>query len=64
MISFMYHGRTQGFLMSPDLCDWIWEDEFWHFIIEAGERIDTRAFKVNWRGAAKRLRPSSRWLKT
>lgn len=30
--------------------EWIPEDDLVHFIIEAAERVDISAFKVNWRG--------------
>ncbi len=53
MANFISYDRTQGFLMPPDLCDWIPDDDLSHFIIEAVERVDMRAFKVNWRGAGK-----------
>ena len=43
-------GQEQAFLLPPDLRDWIPEDDLAHFVIEAVERVDTGAFKVNRRG--------------
>jgi transposase len=37
-------------LFSPDLRDWIPEDDLVHFVIEAVERVDMTAFKINHRG--------------
>lgn len=42
--------RDQAFLLPPDLRDWIPEDDLAHFVIEAVERVDMSAFKVNHRG--------------
>lgn len=47
MANFIPYDRTQGFLLPPDLCDWVPEDDLAHFIIEAAERVDIRAFQVN-----------------
>ena len=44
-------GRDQAFLLPPDLRDWIPEDDLAHFVIEAVERVDLGAFKVNRRGS-------------
>ena len=46
----MHCGRDQAFLLPPDLRDWIPEDDLAHFVIEAVERVDMGAFKVNRRG--------------
>lgn len=40
-----------AFLLPPGLRDWILEDDLVHFVIEAVERVDMVAFKVNHRGA-------------
>ena len=42
--------RKQAFLLPPDLRDWIPADDLGHFVIEAVERVDLGAFKVNHRG--------------
>ena len=44
-------GRNQAFLLPPDLRDWIPEHDLAHFVIEAVERVDMGAFKVNRRGS-------------
>ena len=38
-------------MLPPDLRDWIPEDDLAHFVIEAVERVDMGAFKVNRRGS-------------
>ena len=53
MATFLPYDRSQGFLLPPDLRDWIGEDDLVHFICAAVERVDIRAFKVNWRGHGK-----------
>ena len=50
MSKFVDCERDQGFLLPPDLRDWIPEDDLAHFVIEAVERVPLRAFKVNHRG--------------
>ena len=50
MSKFVDCGRDQAFLLPPDLRDWIPEDDLAHFVIEAVERVDLGAFKVNRRG--------------
>ena len=50
MSRFVDCGRDQAFLLPPDLRDWIPEDDLAHFVIEAVERVDMSAFKVNRRG--------------
>ena len=47
----MDYGRDQAFLLPPDLRDWVPEDDLAHFVIEAVERVDLGAFKVNRRGS-------------
>lgn len=49
MSRFLDCGRDQAFLLPPDLRDWIPEDNLAHFVIEAVERVDLGAFKVNRR---------------
>jgi transposase len=50
MSNFVDCAREQGFLLPPDLRDWIPEDDLAHFVIEAVERVAIGAFKVNERG--------------
>ena len=38
-------------MLPPDLRDWVPEDDLAHFVIEAVERVDLGAFKVNRRGS-------------
>ena len=51
MSRFVDCGRDQAFLLPPDLREWIPEDDLAHFVIEAVERVDMGAFKVNRRGS-------------
>ncbi len=50
MSNFVDCDRDQAFLLPPDLRDWIPEDDLAHFVIEAVERVELSAFKVNHRG--------------
>jgi transposase len=50
MSNFVDCERDQAFLLPPDLRDWIPEDDLAHFVIEAVERVEMSAFKVNHRG--------------
>ena len=50
MSRFVDCGRDQAFLLPPDLREWLPEDDLAHFVIEAVERVDMGAFKVNRRG--------------
>ena len=50
MSKFVDCERDQVFLLPPDLRDWIPEDDLAHFVIEAVERVEMSAFKVNHRG--------------
>ena len=50
MSRFVDCERDQAFLLPPDLREWIPEDGLAHFVIEAVERVDMGAFKVNRRG--------------
>ena len=50
MSKFVDCERDQAFLLPPDLRDWIPEDDLAHFVIEAVERVEMSAFKVNHRG--------------
>ena len=50
MSKFVDCDREQAFLLPPDLRDWLPADDLGHFVIEAVERVDLGAFKVNHRG--------------
>ena len=50
MSKFVDYERDQGFLLPPDLRDWIPADDLAHLVIEAVERVEMGAFKVNHRG--------------
>ena len=50
MSNFVDCDRDQAFLLPPDLRDWLPADDLGHFVIEAVERVDLGAFKVNLRG--------------
>jgi transposase len=47
---FVQADRDQMSLLPYDLRDWIAEDDFVHFVIEASEHIDVTLFKTNERG--------------
>ena len=51
MSKFVDCERDQAFLLPPDLRDWIPSDDLAHFVIEAVERVELGAFKVNPRGS-------------
>lgn len=53
MVNFIPYDRGQGFLLPPDLREWVPEDDLAHFIVEAVERVSIGAFKVNWQGTGK-----------
>jgi transposase len=53
MANFVSYERGQRLLLPHDLREWVPEDDLAHFIVEAVERVDIRAFKVNWRGTGK-----------
>ena len=50
MSTFDECDREQAFLLPPDLRDWLPADDLGHFVIEAVQRVDLSAFKVNHRG--------------
>ena len=50
MSQFVECGREQGFLLPPDLRDWVPADHLAPFVIEAVERVPITAFQVNPRG--------------
>lgn len=51
MTRFVASDRSQPFLLPPDLRDWIPANDLAHFMIEAADRVDMSAFKVNARGS-------------
>ena len=53
MARFKEFDRSQGFLLPPDLREWVPADDLAHFVVAAVERVDIGAFKVNWRGTGK-----------
>src|SRR5687767_7958492 len=55
--SFVACDREQPFLLPPDVRDWLPEDHFSWFVIDAVERIDMAAFYAAYRGDG-RCRPA------
>lgn len=53
MTNFRDYDRTQRLLLPPDLRDWVADDDLAHFIVEAAERVDMRAFHVSRTGSGK-----------
>ena len=53
MARFKAFDRSQGFLLPPDLREWVPSDDLAHFVVAAVERVDIGSFKVNWRGTGK-----------
>lgn len=53
MAKFKEFDRSQGFLLPPDLREWVPDDDLAHFVVAAVERVEIAAFKVNWRGTGK-----------
>ena len=53
MARFKEFDRSQGFLLPPDLREWVPSDDLAHFVVAAVERVDIAAFRVNWRGTGK-----------
>ncbi len=54
MSKFVDCERDQAFLLPPNLRDRIPENDLAHFGIEAVERVEMRAFKVNHGARARR----------
>jgi transposase len=48
---FVSANRNQPLLFSPDLREWIPEDDLIHFVIQAVEGLKLNAFKVNVKGS-------------
>ena len=55
--SFVACDREQSFLLPPDVRDWLPEDHFAWFVIDAVERIDMAAFYAAYRDDG-RCRPA------
>lgn len=53
MRNFRDYDRSQRMLLPPDLKDWVSDDDLAHFIVEAVERVDMRAFHVSRTGSGK-----------
>jgi transposase len=51
MARFIQADRSQPFLLPPDLREWVPVDDLVHFIVEAVDRVDLAAFKINHRGS-------------
>ncbi len=51
MTRFVACDRSQSFLLPPDLRDWVPQSALAHFVVEAVERVEISAFKVNARGS-------------
>ena len=51
MATFVEANHKQLLLLPPDLRDWIPKDDISHFILQAVERVDISAFKINHRGS-------------
>jgi transposase len=47
---FVYVNHKQPLLLSPDLRDWVPEDDLVHFVIAAVDGLDLSTFVVNERG--------------
>ena len=49
----MGYSEDQLFLLPPSLHDWVSDDDFSHFILEAVEHVDMSAFHVSRTGSGK-----------
>lgn len=49
--------RDTPLLLPPDMRDWLPEDDMVHFVIEAANRVEMNAFRVNTRGCGSRQYP-------
>ncbi len=54
MTTYLPFDRDQGFLLPPDLKDWLPEDDIAHFIAAAVERVRLGAFRSNPQAGGKR----------
>lgn len=55
--SFVNIDRATPMLLPPDLRDWVSEDDYVHFVIEAVERVTLEEFRVNYRGSGSAQHP-------
>ena len=53
MTNFRSYDRSQRLLLPPDLNEWVADDDLAHFIVEACEQVDMRAFHVSRTGSGK-----------
>jgi transposase len=53
MTNFRSYDRSQRLLLPPDLREWVADDDLAHFIVEAAERVDMRAFHISRTGCGK-----------
>lgn len=51
MARFLQADRSQPFLLSPDLREWVPADDLAHFVVAAADRVDLGAFRINHRGS-------------
>ena len=47
---FVESGQSQGYLLPPDMREWVPEDDLSHFVLEAVNRVPMERFRVNERG--------------
>ena len=50
MANFVESGHSQGYLLPPDMREWVPEDDLSHFVLEAVDRVAMEKFRVNERG--------------
>ena len=55
--SFINIDRETPMLLPPDLRDWVSEDDYVHFVIQAVERVALEEFRVNYRGSGSAQHP-------
>jgi hypothetical protein len=61
MAKFKAFDRSQGFLLPPDLREWVPDDDLAHFVLAAVERVEIAAFKDNLRGTGKAQYKRRKW---
>lgn len=55
--SFINIDRETPMLLPPDLRDWVSQDDYVHFVIEAVERVGLEQFRINYRGSGSAQHP-------
>ena len=50
MANLVESGHSQGYLLPPDMREWVPEDDLSHFVLEAVNRVAMEKFRVNERG--------------